>query len=410
MQPVTTQNADPSKASEPSASGDAWLELIDALRPIGARVADRAWNGNSGQSRMETYRLLTMALAQGFIDYVYPDPRHPDWMPAYNTALNLLAPVPDYMYQIAVIDGAGTYRISGRRGSSLFVDMSIFTSFPSLGGQGPTAGRISLDSLHLGPDGALDLILSPERPANHSGDWFKLDTRAVRLQVRHASYDWLNEVDASLSIERLDVPAAKPRESAESIRNKIRALSVWAEGSVMWGINHIGKQRARGVINRLEAYDFSSVGGYDPKIQAYREGLFDLTPDEALIIDTEVPARCRYWSILLADDQYSSINWMYRQSSLNGHQARVDSDGRFRAVIAMSDPGVPNWLDTGGLAQGAIQLRWNESSSQPLPDAKKVALADIRHYLPVDTPTVTPAERDQALRIRARGAQRRRRW
>ena len=38
-----------------------------------------------------------------------------------------------------------------------------------------------------------------------------------------------------------------------------------------------------------------------------------------------------------------------RQSSLNGHQAVLDPDGVFRAVISARDPGVPNWLDTGGV-------------------------------------------------------------
>jgi hypothetical protein len=407
---MSSQSRADAAAVTPSAAANAWEELIDALRPLGARVATQAWNGDCEQSRMETYRLLAMAMAQGFIDYVYPDPQHPDWMPAYNTALNLLAPVPDYMYQIAVIEGGGTYRITGRRGTSIFVDISIFTSFPSLGGQGPVVGRISLDSLDMTDDGSLELILSPERPAGYAGNWFALDPRAVRLQVRHASYDWLNETDASLSIERLDVAAAKPRESAESIRRKLLSLSTWAERSVMWGINQINKERGQGVVNRLIAYDFSSVGGYDPKIQAYFEGLFDLGPDEALVIESELPEKRRYWSILLADDQYSTVNWMYRQSSLNGHQAHIDSDGKFRAVVAVNDPGVPNWLDTGGYHQGAIQLRWNECSSQPVPEVVKVPFADVRRYLPADTPVVTPALREQALRLRTRGAQRRRRW
>jgi hypothetical protein len=387
-----------------------WENFVEGLRPLGARVAREAWNGVDPQSQLETYRLLAMALAQGYINYVYSDPEHPDWVPAYNTALNLLAPVPDFMYQVSLIQGDGTYRIAGFRGTSQFVDITLFSSLPNLGGSGPVLGRISLDSLNLGKDGSLELVLSPERPQGYTGDWYRLDPRAVRLQVRHASYDWLNEVDARLIIERLDRPVRKPRESTESIGLKLSALSTWTEKSVMWGINQIARQKARGVINRLEPFDFSSVGGYDPKIQAYREGLYDLQDGEALIIETELPEQCRYWSILVTDDQYSTINWMHHQSSLNGHQARVDSDGKFRAVVAPSDPGVPNWLDSGGYRQGAIQLRWNECSSQPVPSVTKVPLANVHKHLAADTPTITPDRREHSLRLRRQGAQLRRRW
>lgn len=401
-------SADPENKVSPSQN--VWNAFTDSLAAIGPRVANQAWNARSEQSQAETYRLLAMGIAQGFINYVYPDTEHPDWVPAYNTALNLLAPVPDFMYQVALINGDGAYRISGFRGTSRFVDISVFSSLPSLGGSGPILDRISLDSLSLGDDGSVDLVLSKEKPEGFSGDWRQLDPRAVRLQVRHACYDWLNEMDARLTIERLDRPVQKPRESAETIRHKLEALSTWAEKSVMWGIDQIARQRERGMVNTLQPHDFSSVGGYSATVQAYREGLFDISEDELLIIETEVPEECRYWSILVTDDQYSTINWIHRQSSINGHQACLDTDGKFRAVVSINDPGVPNWLDTGGYQQGAIQLRWNEASSQPVPSVIKVKYSALRDFLPAETPVITPAQRQEMLRLRRRGAQLRRKW
>jgi hypothetical protein len=351
-----------------------------------------------------------MAFSQGYLNYLYNDPEYPDWVPGYNTALNLLAPVPDFVYQVCLIEGGGTYRITGHRGTTRFVDLTIFSSLPNLGGSGPVLGRVSLDSLPPSSDGGIDLLLSPSRPTGYTGHWVELDARARRLQVRHAAYDWLNEVDARLTIERLDRSAGRPRQSAADIAHKLEALSIWTEKSVMWGIRQIAAQRERGMINRLEPFDFSSVGGYDPRIQAYCEGLFQLADDEALVIDTALPEQARYWSILLADDQYSTINWMYHQSSLNGYQARVDADGRFRAVIATQDPGVPNWLDTAGRREGVIQLRWNECSSQPIPTVRKMRLHEVGSFLPADTPRVSAEQREQSLSRRRRGAQLRRRW
>ena len=104
------------------------------------------------------------------------------------------------------------------------------------------------------------------------------------------------------------------------------------------------------------------------------------------------------------------IDWLNRQGSLNGGQARLDADGRFRAVIAHDDPGVPNWLDPGGWSEGAIMLRWTEASSGPEPTLRAVPLTALRDHLPADTPTVDADARQESLRARRRGVQLRRRW
>lgn len=144
--------------------------------------------------------------------------------------------------------------------------------------------------------------------------------------------------------------------------------------------------------------------------QTYLEGLYKLASDEALIVETEVPKSCRYWSFLVGDMQFRTIDWVNHQSSLNAFQARLDGDGKFRAVISLSDPGVPNWLDTGGYGEGVIQGRWNNCDSQPVPTTRLVKLAELRRHLPADTPSVGAGQRDQQLRTRRLGAQMRRKW
>lgn len=393
-----------------SAALPGWEDYIDLLRPIGARLSGSGWDLEATGHGQELWRAGFAAIAQGFINFVYMNPEYPDWVPAYDYALNLAAPVPDYRYKACLIEGDGVYRISGFRGTSRFVDLTVFTSLFSLGIKGPVSTRISLDDLTLGEDGAFAFILSAERPAGHSGDWFALDPRAIRLQVRHASYDWLNEIDARMAIERLDRPAPRPRETPELLSAKLAKLAAWTENTVLFGTEHIKRQAEKGLINRLEPMDWGAVGGFDKTIQAYVEGLYDLADDEALILETELPERARYWSFLLSDPLFATIDWMNRQSSLNGHQARIDADGRVRMVVANVDPGVPNWLDTGGYPRGVIQVRWNECSSQPTPSVTTVKIADLRAHLPADTPVVSPEERDSQLRLRRAGAQMRSRW
>jgi hypothetical protein len=106
----------------------------------------------------------------------------------------------------------------------------------------------------------------------------------------------------------------------------------------------------------------------------------------------------------------NTIDYSNRQSSINGYTARLDKDGKFRAVITATDPGVPNWLDTAGYTQGTLFGRWKECSSFPTPQLRRVKVADVRKYLPAETPTVSAEERDKAIRLRRLGAQMRKRW
>ncbi len=90
--------------------------------------------------------------------------------------------------------------------------------------------------------------------------------------------------------------------------------------------------------------------------------------------------------------------------------ARLSSDGRFRAVIALTDPRVPNGLDPAGYTEGGIYGRWYDCSAEPTPTIRRVKLAELRDHLPEDTPHVTPAERREEIARRVRACQRRRRW
>jgi hypothetical protein len=327
-----------------------------------------------------------------------------------SSALNFAAPVPDFTYTYAPIRGEGNYRIAGYRGTSLFAVLTVSeTYFTRTEHPKPGLANYDFDDLTIAEDGAFEVILSAERPAGYDGDWWFLDPGATNLAVRHAMYDWLREVDPRMTIERLDVPAARPRTSAEELSARMTEVAQWVEYSIQHWLIHVAESREKGIINRLEVHDYSGFTGSSWS-QVYLEGLYDIDEDEALIIETEIPEQVRYWSFLLADELFATLDWTHRQSSLNAFQARLDADGLFRGVVAGRDPGVPNWLDTGGFRKGAIQCRWNQASSTPRPRLTRVALKEVRDHLPADTPEVTPEQRDKLLRERRMGAQMRRKW
>ena len=388
-----------------------WRTYTDALAPVGERMAANLADPQDAQSRYELYRFLYSQIALGYFNLLYQDPTHPDWIPYFNLAFNYAFPNPDDMYYVAPLQGEGVYRIRGIRGTVKITDFSVASGSlvpQGIGKLGPTYGNYDLNTLHFSKDGGFDVILSAERPANYKGDWWLLDRRATYVMVRQVSYDWLHENDAKIAIERVDTPAVKPRQNVQQIDAALKAIPGWMEGWTRFSVDWYKRLHDKEGVNAVKVMNYNSQGGLTT--QRYMEGAIDIAPDEALIIETTVPKKCRYWNVQLADEFWASIDWVNRQSSLNGHTARLDKDGKFRVVVSAQDPGVPNWLDTSGIKRGIFYGRWTECDSTPTPTTTKVRIAELRKYLPTDTPVVSAEARDAAIRERRMAVQMRKRW
>ena len=360
------------------------------------------------QLAAEAQRLFFMALASGWFT-AFADPDLPDFVPAVNTHLNAVGTNPDFVYGTASIDGAGSYLIGGQRGDGLFLLLDVVAGgLGVMEALGPSLGTLDFDTLQIDKKGRFSLLLSAERPEGWTGDWRRLDPAARSLTLRQASYDWGKGGEARVAIERIDQPHAPRRWSTEEIAERLAALAAYPRRLAGMAMGFIKAQRDKGLWNALEHDDWAGRGGVQG--QHYYQGLFRLEPGQVLLLETELPQTVRYWNVQLSDMLWNSVDWMNRQSSLNGGQARIDADGRFRAVIALDDPGVPNWLDPGGNREGALMLRWTEASSGPAPTLTLLEAGELRERLPADTPVVTGEEREQQLRARRRAVQWRRRW
>jgi hypothetical protein len=360
------------------------------------------------QLAAEAERLFFLTLASGWFS-AFADPNLPDFVPAVNTHLNCVGTNPDFIYGAASIDGSGSYLITGERGDGLFLLLDIVAGgLGVMESLGPSLGTLDFDTLTLDEGERFSLLLSAERPADRAGDWHRLDPSARSLTLRQASYDWGKGREARIAIERVDM-AHQPRHwSADDIDERLTALAAYPKRLSGMALGFIKAQRDKGLWNALEHDDWAGRGGVQG--QHYYQGLFRLQPGKVLLLETELPETVRYWNIQLSDMMWNSVDWMNRQSSLNGGQARIDADGKFRAVIALDDPGIPNWLDPGGNSEGAIMLRWTEASSGPAPTLRLVNLADLNAQLPHDTPNISPQKREERLRARRRSVQLRRRW
>ena len=389
-----------------------WEDYIQGLLPLGEQARAQLTDSDNALLEQELYRHMYLILSQGFGALVYQDSEHPDFWPQFSTMYNYAISNVDDTYYMTPIKPEGVYKVTGYRGTAHSVDFQIGSEhffYTGLGKLGPPLNNFDLDQdIEIDVDGTFEFILSASRPKGYEGNWLPLDPRATHLLVRQVFYDWENEVTGRYSIERLDIPAAKPRQSRKKISAQLQKISESTANWINFVLAHTRNLRERDMINRMSVRDFSQAGGISS--QMYMDGLYDIQEDEALILEVDIPEDCFYWSYVIYDELWHVVDWLNRQCSINGHSAHINSDGKFRAVVSARDPGVPNWLDNAGYQRGGLFGRFNRCPGELKPAMKRVAFDALRQHLPADTPIVSAQERDERVRARRRAIQLRRRW
>lgn len=383
--------------------------ILQHLIPLEAAIAElkNTWKPEDPSYRADVYRQTMMSLSYSYFVYFHADAEHPDWAPLWNPVYTC-QPNPDDIYLYSPIRGDLRYRVSGSRGT---VKKLIFVTQRGLAGTiddfsgSRDVNSIDEEDFVVGSDGQFEILFSARRPAGYSGNWAPLSPGADTMFVRYRMYDWENEQDPKLMIECLDAVGPKARLSTAQIAKRLDLMAGFPARSSKLFYQMQNAIKAKVGIN---CFDPVRLPGLDR--QVYWPAVFEIDDSEALIIDTELPDVVPYWNIQLNDPYFNAVEYVYRFASLNGASAHFGSDGRLRAVVALEDPGVPNWLDPAGFKEGTIYGRWYNCSSNPTPVIRRVPLAELRNHLPEDTPAVSPEERNEQLRRRVRAAQRRRRW
>lgn len=402
-------------APQPSDAVPGWTQFLDGLRDLPEKILARLPEAqrNDPQIQQEVGRLALSAVASATIDALTSDGDHPAFIPQISNYITTGQPNADTNYRTAKVTPGGAYRLRGRRGSMAMVRIAEGGPRPKPSADGtpnlgPQRAVHDLNALKVDDNGHYDVILSPVRPEGYTGDWWELNPTTNMLLVRMVGSDWGKELEPTLSIERIDIPAPRPRPSAKVLEAKLRAIPASATFIAPLLVDRVQRLRSAGYVNKLQAADLSTLGGLTG--QFYYEGAYDLKDDEALILEAKLPETCVYRSLILTNDIYETTDWYNNHSSLNGAQAPADSDGILRIVISARDPGVPNWLDTAGYTTGVIQGRWTDCSSQPVPTVRKVPIGDVLKFLPASTPKISTQERDKLTRDRRSVLQQRPLW
>jgi hypothetical protein len=392
-----------------------WDAQMEALKGVADHLLATWRPDDASEAEVQDMNKLALSiLACGYLCNVYTDARRPVFMPLWNYACNQGGPNPDYVYLSAEIDGAGVYELVGRRGTVRFVEITqqgpgMMTSLKNVEKRMKfNAITHDLDDLTIAGDGSFRVILSVERPEGHDGDWWQLNPEVGKLLMRKCACDWNTEIDAQIAINRLD-DSGEDMAPAE-IARRFSEMGDWIKGMIDFDMELVRYYREHHGINVLLRSQWIQQGGGLATKQAYYDGIHQIADDEALIVEFPVPTDCTYWQILVADDRFSTVDWVNRQSSLNDVQARIDADGWFRGVVSKQDPGVHNWLDKADWPWGILQARFYRADDYPEATVTKVPVAEVLEHLPAGTPVLTPQERAAQLRHRRTGAQFRRIW
>ena len=303
-------------------------------------------------------------------------------------------------------------------------------------------GKLDSSDLIVEDDGYFEILLAPERPTDFEGNF--IATRRVSRRrnperpdssnERFACYisgrqlfcDWEHEDPSPLALVPLDADAVpdpdySPQEAAAQLR---QAGSLVRGQMQFWNtfytelLETYGKRDGsdgdpfmpRNKFNAPNAASRETGGGQSSNI--YAGGVFDLAPDEALIVETHIEIEPQYIGFNLSNLWGESLDFANRQSSMNGFQAVRDDDGAIRWVISHRDPEIANWVDTTGHDQGFMTARWAytlkpDVNKWPTITARKVAFSEIDHWLPAGTARVTPEQRAVAIKIRQAHVRRR---
>ena len=365
----------------------AWRDLCRSLEAVGERICGNDFP-SSERERAEGFRHLlrmTMFATQWAVEF--GDPDFPAFVRTTDDAVMFGGPSADNRNVRARVDGNGTYRISGRIGSTLDVLFTATGGDMALG-QTSVSNEVSASRLDIGVDGSFELIVSG---TEHAGNWLPMTPATRRIQVRQIFTDWSAQEPGWFDIERLDRASDYPAPlDAAQMTRMLGEIGRWVGTSATYWNEYQHDIRARLVPNTIEAPTPQPGGGLSIR---YGFGWWHLEAEQALHISF-APPKARYWSLQPYNvGWFEVLDYRNRQTTINNAQAEIGADDLVHVIVSAQDPGVVNWIDTTGHADGQLIFRWIWADD----DAEAVApVCEVRAHRAVATPV------DRAAMVRER--------
>jgi hypothetical protein len=297
---------------------------------------------------------------------------------------------PDSVYRVIPISGDERYEIHGRVGAHRMTE-NYFTLWDANMG---TVAVLNGRTMAVDSDGSFTITVDSE-PAGNRPNHVQSTPDAHEFYIRDVLLHWDRDDPNHLSVQRL---GSAPTTQARTLDEQAEATA----DMMAYFANFTGKL-SHGVY-KSEPNNFNLAWSADKvgamRNQVYVMGRFDLKPDEAFVVDVG-DGGAEYFTVPLSNIWGTTLELVDRTGSLNKAQSVANEDGTYTYVIAATDPGVANWIDSDGLGEGILTLRMAEfggdGPKENLGARGRVVKLD---RLDVEVPTlrrVTAAERTTEL-------------
>nr|WP_205267658.1 Ig-like domain-containing protein [Mycolicibacterium sphagni] len=393
---------------------------------------DQAVTEYANQAAMEV--LLLNSNAPKFIQQVAPT--HSWYLQSF-AGSRIWYDNPDTIYRFVGVNNASSYVITGKFDGTLPAD----TNFSVLTGlSGTTADNINGKDLVLNSDGSFTITVDGTPTLLGQTNHLYLPPGTSLITTRNTLSDWNAEEPMSLSILRVSGPP-------NSLFSQVGGFAIPGIGPLVSGnplltslVSLIPPLPAPRLLQSVEAAvimlllgisgenTYMSVATKDATTgqtkapnefsdpdhnasflatQLQSVGYFQLADDEALVL-TINPGKARYFSVPVTNDWTITDNYWDQQTSLNLNQSDQNNDDEtYTIVVSPTDPGVANWVSTGGLNQGTISIRFQDfdpnSTVDPTVSSQVVKLNELDGVLPDGTVFVTPEQRAAQIATRQLG-------
>lgn len=350
----------------------AMAQLAEVIARKDASFVDPAWRLFNKDMQAEARLMLLHTVNHALDTWLAADPARPMFKRWHYPDKKLFGDNPDAIYYEAPVSAQHSYRISGNIDGATYTSFTVELARDDKGDLGQLGATLNDSEFKVESDGSYEIIASA---TPQKGNWLRLDPTAKSLTTRH--YFELPESVAAnplrnlpIEIDPLEPPGPGEPPSDAAIAASIRRVALWVGQSVNPPGQDFTFPWVSKVPNQLPPPTVDKANeeiGYAAKDNVYSMAPWLLQPDQALIIRGRWP-KCRFANIALWNLFLQTLDYRYRQVSLNRVQTALEPDGSFKMILAHQDPGLPNWLDTEGRMIGMMFWRFQlpEGDIQPL--------------------------------------------
>lgn len=358
-------------------STDAFNALVRLLADVRDDYVLAPQRSRDELEALEGFRYVFHLLSEGTELFLEGDPERPRFSSIVTPARKFLGDNPDAIYHQALIRGDRSYRVTGRRDREVYISFTVHGRDPAGGINGPILADLNDRRFHVGADGTYEIVLGPTEPPGDARNWVKLEPDARVLLVRNYFLEQTSahvnpDISVDLRIEALDDPGPAPPVDDETLAARLGDTLAFVRATSL-GMRVFGEPNAQTVafvadepntVGKPFSFHSTGIAAAGAVDIFYSSGTFDLGPDDALVMDGTMPD-CVFANLVLWNPHMQTLDYRSRRSSLNRAQMALGPNGEYRLVIAGRDPGVPNWLDTGGHRRGTMFWRFLLPTEHP---------------------------------------------